>query len=144
MKAVASVLLALLTISACSAEAPSTWWKRGGTFAELQRDAFDCERETRAAAHTFSRGSFRDAEASAYAGRCMTAKGYVLVRYSDSTTAPVTPVLEASPMADDTGRQYRDADKVDCRFRTVSSVEMTARTCSQGGGIILGPAGASR
>lgn len=91
-------------------------------------------------AHTFTPGLFREAEANAYAGRCMTAKGYNLVRVGGGTTASVTPVIAPGPVSDASGRQYNGTDRVNCRFRTVQSVELPARTCSEGGGTILGPA----
>lgn len=140
MRVVTTALL-LLTAACAGSDAGYQWTKAGLTVADLQKDTFDCERETRMVAHTFSPGLFRDAEANAYAGRCMTAKGYTLVRVGAGSMASPAPAIAPGPVSDATGRQYNSTDRVNCRFRTVASVELPAKTCSQGGGTILGPAG---
>lgn len=106
-----------------------TWHKSGVSQADSQRDFYECERDTRASAWSFSGGLQGAGEAQAFYGRCMTAKGYHL-----SNGSP-------NPSWDTTGKVYPPDAMVLCVFPDrPGSTNIQAKQCLSGRGTIAGPA----
>jgi hypothetical protein len=120
-----------LLAAGCAQE--NVWQKPSASPSEAQRDFYECERDTRASASSFSGGLQGAGEAQAFYGRCLSARGYSL---APAGAARVQP----TPMRDATGRTYVDDDRVTCTFSNGSTVTFSAKVCSQGGGTILGRA----
>ena len=138
-----AIIGVLLVVAAC-AQPETQWVKSGATQADFQRDAYECERDTRAVAYTFTPGVIMPAiEAQAFATRCMAAKGWALATTSSGYAPAPAPVV-VTPQRDAAGRQYGDDERVFCSFPNaanphIAKVDLAARVCSQGGGTILGP-----
>lgn len=115
------------------------WQKRGASTADMQRDAYECERDTRTAAASFSGGLQGAGEAQAFYGRCLTARGYSLAAPA-SLSGPPPPPVQPTPMRDAAGNTYQDGDRVKCSFSNGSTVTFGAKVCAQGGGLIVGRA----
>jgi len=135
-----ALVICLMFASGCAAD-NLQWTKPGASSADFQRDAYECERDTRAVSHTFSRGVLLPVlDAQEFAGRCMSSKGWYLA----SATPPATPV--PLPQKDASGQRYDNDERVMCSFpksdnpHLVKGVELGARPCAAGGGVILGAA----
>jgi len=141
MKRFGTLCLFLIGTSACQNE-PNVWYKAGASQSDYQKDAYECERDTRMSAASFGTGFVGAANAETFATRCMNAKGYFLVHASQAAPGPPpTP----TPQRDASGRLYGDGERVYCSFPNspnphLAKVELAAMPCSQGGGVILGPA----
>ena len=133
---------AIFGIAACASNEVQ-WTKAGATPADYQRDTYECERDTRTVAYTFTPGVILPAiDAQNFFSRCMSAKGYVMQTTSQSR--PVRQIMDTSgpptPMKDPAGNPTNPKDLVLCKFPNVDPVIFPAQTCSQGRGYILGPA----
>lgn len=76
MRKVAVLIVGASLVSACadqSANYSGNWLKEGAGAEQRNRDSYECERDVRAAAGTYRRGSD---DANEYFVRCMTAKGW--------------------------------------------------------------------
>lgn len=136
MRKTAATGAALFGLAACASNEVQ-WAKAGASPADYQRDAYECERDTRMVAYTFTPGVILPAlDAGAFFSRCMNAKGYALV----SSTKP-------QPMGDGAGSLpwmkpqpetvYAPTDVIACKPREAAAVVTTADACRQGGGSIL-------
>jgi hypothetical protein len=137
MKKTTIAAVPLLLLAACSSASDAYYWnKPGASSADLQHDSYECERDMRAGAASFGVGVGAAAQAEAFGQRCMSAKGYRLTRaYTPG------PPIQPTPMADRTGHRYSDNDRVMCSFPSLAEpVNLQAKACSQGGGLIVGPA----
>ena len=116
------------------------WKKRGATDADLQRDGYECERDVRAAAGSFSGGVFGAGEAQAFGQRCMQAKGWALMP-TTATFAP-DPPGQAPVDRDAMGQRiYPPEALVLCVLPNVAgSSTIQAKQCLAAGGTIAGPA----
>lgn len=67
---------AAAALAACAPMRQETFYKAGISTEEFNRDTYECERDTRAAAASFGRGPMAAEEARGFAIRCMQARGY--------------------------------------------------------------------
>lgn len=127
----AFVLCALFVGIAGCVEQPMAWHKQGVTEAEMQRDTYECERDTRMAAASFGTGPAASANAQAFAIRCMNARGYSLVNaaVSNNTFAP--------PIRDAKGAVYAPGAPVICRLPNGQQANMVARECVRNSGAVI-------
>ena len=144
MRAFATVVaaaLAFVGVSACAVN-EGRWVKSGASEADFQRDAYECERDTRAVSYSFGRGILIPVvQAQEFASRCMVAKGWGMSYGEAAATSAPTP----TPQRDASGRQLGDGERILCTFPGsanphLAKVELTARACAVGGGTIVGPA----
>ena len=73
---VTSASAILLTACAVQEQRQLTFIKNGASYADYQRDSYDCERDTRMAAGSFGTGPIARANAQDFLLRCMTVKGW--------------------------------------------------------------------
>jgi hypothetical protein len=120
------VTLAAGVLAGCGSGESYVWQKEGATQADLQRDSFDCEATTRAAAASFSRGLQGAGEAQAFGQRCMAAKGWSLQQLGPDRKATLAPIPPS---------YFRN---VQCRFSNPPQVlPGTAGFCIREGGQIV-------
>ena len=126
--------LALSAAGCAGQRSEVVWHKEGAAPGDYQAAAYECERDTRMVAPTFSRGVLIPAiEAQEFATRCMNAKGFYLVTASS--------VGQPRPAWDTTGKIYPPEEMVLCVFPDRSGSTTTkAKSCLSGGGTIAGPA----
>lgn len=143
MKGFGGVLI-LLGVAAAGCDGGYTLQKLGASAADLQRDSYECERDTRAAAISFGGGFVGQANAQSFYERCLQARGYVAVPVTTrvgSRTGIMPSSIVPTPMRDASGREYKDDERVMCQMSSTNSpVDFPAKTCAQGGGSIVGPA----
>ena len=76
MKMAALAATMALALGACAAP---VWYKDGATQSEFDRARYECERDTRQVAGSFSYGLAGAWQAREFAERCMGAKGFAKV-----------------------------------------------------------------
>jgi hypothetical protein len=69
-----AIIAASLALAACAE--PINWTKDGASSEDYRRDAYECERDTRMASHSFNQGILFMRDAERFARKCMGAKGY--------------------------------------------------------------------
>jgi hypothetical protein len=126
-----TAFLALLVLAGCAGQGEMIWHKEGAPPADTNTALYECERDTRMSAASFSGGIQGAGEAQAFMGRCMNARGYYPV--SASTLGPRRAVTYSRGVA-------YDADaRVMCQVGA-GPVPMLAGACVNGGGTIIGRA----
>jgi len=136
MRKTAATGAALFGLAACASNEVQ-WAKAGASPADYQRDAYECERDTRTVAYTFTPGVILPAlDAGAFFSRCMNAKGYTLI----SSARP-------QPMGDGAGNLpwmkpqpevvYAPMEMIVCKPRDAATAVMAADACKQAKGSIV-------
>jgi hypothetical protein len=127
------MVLCLLAAGCAQQGGELVWSKEGAAEGEREAAQYDCERDTRMSAASFSGGLQGAGEAQAFYGRCMSAKGFYL-----SAPWPAGP----KPAWDATGKVYSPSARVLCVWADrAGSATIQAKECLSSRGTIAGPAG---
>lgn len=125
-------MLVALALSACAAPGPPLYWTKDG--GDWKRDDYECARDAIGAGALIYVGfgiTTREPDGRVYSA-CMRSRGYVL---QAQEVAPTRVNLNAPPSSME---GFARNDRVMCGFPNNTPVAMTAFTCSQGRGTILG------